>query len=499
MKRKTLLFALLLVFDAGFSQLADRIPAKEAGLEKSPNLYGFFNKGKDEIFHTEVKEKEKQRIFILERFNADLSNLFSISIPLEDKEEYQFFEIKQNKILFFSTLYDGKDKTIYLKILDNYTGKTISEKKKISSLPSDPFGTNGRNFPILFSPDETKMMIVSAFQWPKKPQDVKAEVYDLFSMKLITTLNVPGDYDNSMIKSSSYAITDEGNILFIMKTDTKEKNALIKQVLALYNPGSKSYKYLDLAFEKKKVENSYTFLKDGDYYFSGVFKDDYSKKDDKDNKAGVFCIAADTKDLKMITADFNYFSADVETKLTYKDGQRKRELSEKEFTSKGVFQTATGFYLIENLTYTAEVTSGNTTVYKPYSRELIVSKFSNTGKLEFVKIVPKNTTNKMYGDDIVMSNDNLFIFYCEHPKNLEKYTLENFDPKEYNDVGDLRGPVAVCVKVDSKGGLSRQELLTNETWCYWPGSGIVVKEGKDLVVMEIQKDEYTLEVFRINK
>lgn len=142
-------------------------------------------------------------------------------------------------------------------------------------------------------------------------------------------------------------------------------------------------------------------------------------------------------------------------------------------------------------------TEGNTTVYKPYSREFIINKFNNTGKLEFMKVVPKNTTDKMNDDDIIESNDNLFVFYCEHPKNLEKFTLENFDPKEYNDVGDLRGPGAVCGKVDAKGNLSRQELFANETWCYYPGTGIILKEGKDLVVMEIEKDKYRLNVFRI--
>lgn len=499
MKKRILLLTLLLIFKTGFSQLVEHLSAKEAGVVKFPNLYGFFNKGKDGIFHTEVVEKGKQRTYMLEKFNSDLSNLFSQGIPLEEKEEYQFFTIKQNKIFFFTTLYDGKDKSFFLRILDNNTGKVISEKQKLSSLPSDPFGTNGRNFPILFSPDETKMMIVSSFQWPKKPQDVKAEVYDLSSMKIITTMNIPGDYENTMIKSRSYAITDQGNILFIMKTDSKEKNVIIKETLALYETSSKSYKYQDLPFEKKKIENSYTFLKNGNFYITGVFKDDYSKKEDKENKAGVFCVAVDSKNFKLVTSDFNYFSTEIDTKLSYKDGQRKKELSEKEFTSKEIIQTVTGFYLIENLTYTSEITKGNTTVYKPYSREFIISKFNNTGKLEFVKVIPKNTADKMYGDDIVESNDNLFVFYCEHPKNLEKFSLENFDPKEYNDVGDLRGPVAVCVKVDAKGNLSRQELFANETWCYYPGTGIILKEGKDLVVMEIEKDKYSLNVFRIKK
>jgi hypothetical protein len=497
MKNKIIFCLLIAVVTTGYSQTIERLSAKNAGLAKSPNLYGYFNKGKDGIFRTELTGKGAQQTCLLERLNADLSSAFSQKIPLEDKEEFQFIEIKKDKIYFFTTQYDGRDKSIFLKILDFTSGKTTTERKKMSSLPTDPFGTTGRNFPISFSPDETKMMIVSSFQWPKKPQDVKAEIYDLATMKVISTISIPADYEGEMIKTGSYELTDQGDVIFIARNEPKDKKAEIRQVLGSYNAGNKSFKFAELPFEKKKIENSRYFLKNGNYYFTGVFKDNYSKKDDKENKAGVFCIAADPKDMKLISSGFEYFPADVDAKLTYKDGQRRRDLSEKEFTSKDICKTSDGFYLIENLTYTSEVTSGNTTTYKPYSREYIVSKFNDAGKLEFVKMIPKNTTNKMYGEDIVLRNGELYIFYCEHPKNLEKYTLDNFDPKEYDDVGDLRGPVAVCVKVDAKGNLSREELLTNETWCYWPGSGIIVKEGKDLAVMEIQKDEYLLEVFRI--
>lgn len=98
-KKRILLLIFLLIFKTGFSQLVEHLPAKEAVVVKFPNLYGFFSKGKDGIFHTEVVEKGKQRTYMLEKFNSDLSNLFSQGLPLEEKEEYQFFTIKQNKII----------------------------------------------------------------------------------------------------------------------------------------------------------------------------------------------------------------------------------------------------------------------------------------------------------------------------------------------------------------------------------------------------------------
>lgn len=497
--KKTVLFTLLFIAKIGICQLVDHIPAKEANFKNFPNLYSFFNKSDQGIFHTEITEKGKQKIFVLERYNNDLSCAFRRELNFEEKEENSLFEIVNNKIYFFSTVYDGKDKILFLIILDNVTGKILTDKKKLSSLPSDPFGTHGRNFSIAFSPDKSKILIVSSFQWPKKAQVVKAELYDFESMKIIYTVDLPDNYNNIMIKSRNFFITNEGNIFFTIKTDTKEKGVPQKESVSLYDTKTKSFRYLELPFDKKIIENSTSFKKDGMFFWCGIFKDDYTKKDDKENKAGVFCISADINSLKINTSDFNYFSADIEARLTYKDGKKKKDLSEKEYTFKKLVTTANGFYLVENLSYTAEIQGSSTTVYKPYSREFIVSKFNNIGKLEFVKTLPKNTTNKMYDSDIMESEGSLFLFYCEHPKNLEKYTLENFDPKEYNDIGDLRGPVAVCVKVDEKGNLFRQELFTNETWCYWPGTGIILNKGKEMVVMEIQKDEYTLGVFKVKK
>lgn len=497
--KRTLLLISLFVFKLSFSQIVDIVPAKDAGLKDSPNLYGFFTVGKNEIFHSEIDTKGKLRTFILEKYNSDLSQKFSQKFIFVEGEDKDLLEIKQNKIFLFTSYYDGKEKLLYLRILDNSTGKIITDKQKISSLPSDPFGLNGRNFAISFSPDESKMMVVSAFQWPKKSQVVKAEIYDLTSLKVINTFDIPDSYNNVMVKSRMYYLTDDGNVFYIVKTDIKDKDAPVVETMTLYNSKSKKFNYIEMPMEKKKVENSDSFIKNDILFYTGIFKDNYSKKDGKDNKAGVFCMAINLKDFKIITSDFNYFSAETELKLSYKDGQKKRELGEKEFTLKKLIKTSTGFYLVENLTYTVKIEGSNYTTYKPYSREFIVSKFDTNGKLEFIKIIPKNTTNKVYETDLTANDNDLYLFYCEHPKNLENYTLDNFDPKEYNDVGDLRGPVAVCVKVDAKGNLSRQVLFNNETWCYYPGAGVVVKEGKDIAIMEIQKDEYTLEVFRIKK
>lgn len=496
--KKIVFVALLFCANQSFSQLIERLAPKDAGLKKTPNLASVYNEGKEGIFRTETTGKGDQRKFEIEHYNPDLTSAYQVSVELEKGEEYFRMDVKNGKVLVFTSLYDMKDKQVFMYVLDAATGKPIGTKQKIAFLPTDPFGVQGRTFPISFSEDGTKMLVVSSFQWAKKPQEVKAQIFETSNFKVTGSMDFPADYGNEAIKTGSYRITNEGNVFYTITTDnSKDKKMEVKQTLALYTAASKSSKYVALPFEKKKIEADYDFFRNGNYCMTGVFKDDYSKKDDKENKAGVFYFSVSATDLKITASEFNYFSADLEAKLTYKDGAKKRDLSEKEYTSRKLVQTATGVYLIENLTYTAVISNQNSTSYIPYSREFIISKFDNNGKLQFMKFIPKYASRKMYGDNIMVKDDDLYFIYCEHPKNIEKYTVDNVVPDDIDDVKDLRGPVAVCVKLDAKGALSRQILFENETWCLWPGSGVVLKEGKDLVVMEIQKDEYILEVFRV--
>ncbi len=495
--KKLYLLSLFFLAKISFAQFIECMPAKDAGVKNFPNLSGFFTKENGGIFHSEIIEKDKKYTYILEKFNNDLTPMFKQTIAFENGESVQCVEIKQNKIFLFTTYYNDQDNTLFLRILDNASGKTVLDKRILGALPSDRFGVSGRTFSVEFSPDETKMLIVSAFQWPKKPQQVKAEIYETASLKILNSFNFPDAYNEIIIKTTSYNLTNDGNMLYFFKPDVKEKKAPKRTTLGFYEANSKTNKFADLPLESKIIDNFYSSQKEGSLIMAGVFKDDYPKKDDKENKAGIFSIVLNTKNGTVSNSKFEYFSAETDKKLSYKDGEGNKDLSEKKFSAKGMIKTKNGFYIIENLTYTRTSEGKYATYITQFSREYVVSKIDETGKIEFIKIIPKYTSKNMYDGDFMESNNNLYLFYGDHPKNLEKFTLENYEPKEYDDVADVRGPVAVCVKVAANGTLSRQNIFRNETWCYYPGYGVITKNGSDMVVMTIQKDEYLLQVFRV--
>lgn len=82
----------------------------------------------------------------------------------------------------------------------------------------------------------------------------------------------------------------------------------------------------------------------------------------------------------------------------------------------------------------------------------------------------------------------MYLFYAEHPKNLEKTTLEDYNPKKYAEIENYNGSVLVCTSVDEKGNLSRKEVFKNLGWCYDPSSTNIILDNSLLIKM-INKDQ----------
>jgi hypothetical protein len=502
--KKASIFFLLFSANLTFAQLVDVIDAKSAGIKNYPVVANLQRTEKGECFSYSMTPRDKgiPRVITIEKYsNTDLTVAFKQTIDnFEEKEEIVKIDIKQNRLYVFSDAWIPKEKQKYLnlRILDNTNGKLISEKLRISKLGGE--NKAAWSYKILFSPDETKLAVISSFSYGKKPQDVKADVYELADFKPIHTFNFPSLDNNILIKTRNYYLANSGDMSYTFLPDIKEKDAAKKESIAFYDSKVKTHKNLVLPMENKVLQNSQTLSHGGNLFIAGMFRDDFKKEDKKVNHVGFFCVTLNTNDLSVKNSSFDYLSPEVEKKLTYKNKAREKDLIDKTFDLKKLVPCSDGLYIIENAVFLTEHqgTSVNYTYVKYYSRELLVSKYNNEGKQEFISIIPKYTGGNMYDLDFIESNNNLYFFYGEHPKNLERYTVDNFDLSDYEDVGDLNGPVIVCVKMDPKGKLARQMLYRNERLCYAPGTGLQLKNG-DLVVMQVAGKEYNLEVFRIKK
>ncbi|MBL7930963.1 MAG: hypothetical protein JNL60_03620, partial [Bacteroidia bacterium] len=150
-----------------------------------------------------------------------------------------------------------------------------------------------------------------------------------------------------------------------------------------------------------------------------------------------------------------------------------------------IITTDFGTFLIESHSYQISSNQG----INSYERELLVSKFDDSGKMEWMKIIPKFTANGLNEFNYLVKNRKIYFFYAEHPKNLEKTTITDYNPKKYQPIKNYNGSFLVCTSLDEKGSLERKEVFRNKGWCYDPSAtNIVLDNGKTLLLRMINDE-----------
>jgi hypothetical protein len=394
-----------------------------------------------------------------------------------------------DKFLAFSSTYDKKEQIKYF-LLNEYdvkTGKKIGEQKQISALKTDVWGVNGRNFYVTFSPNKSKMAVINEFKWPKKASEVDATIYETNGYKKLGVKTIIDGYKGSTISSSNYRINNNGNFYYLFNYMIDFEEEIGGLALASIQADETKSVVTPLPFDKLDIKNgTFEFVNDN-LVFCGIYKDVVTRKERKEGKTedvGVYSFFIDGKTSEVKNKGFDYFSKEVKDKLTYRDGKVEESPAKKFYSFENIFTFNGNVYLIESHSY---VISGNNS-YNSYERELIVSKFNSTGKLEWMRIIPKFTANKLNEFNFLVRNNKVYLFYAEHPKNLEKTTVTEYEPKKYADIKNYNGSVLVCTSFDEKGDLSRSEVFRNEGWCYDPYSiNILLDKDNGLMLRMINE------------
>lgn len=450
------------------------------------------------IYIRRTRYKGKGTSYLLQKLDPKtLKPVYTADFELEPKEEPYTCQLKKDKILFFTTKYDGKDKMLLMRELNASNGAMIGSIKQLASLPSDPFGVSGRSFYISFSPDNTKMMIVSEFQWPKKMQEVSAEIYEYPSYKKLVSKKIIDSYGQSGISSYNYQLDNNGGIFHLFNYMIDFEEGIVGRALAHIPYDDQKTTVTTLPFDKLEIQNgTFTFVNDK-LVFCGVFKDIVKRKERKEGKVknvGVFSFFIDPATNTIISKGYDYFPEPVKEKLNYKDGLVEADPAQKYYSFEEIFTFNDNVYLIESHSYTI---SGNNSSHS-YERELIVSKFNKTGKMEWMKVIPKFTADNLNSFNYLVNNNKVYLFYCEHPKNLEESTVTDYNARKYHDIKNYNGSELVCTTFDEAGNLSRKELFRNEGWCYDPiSTNITLSKNNDLVLRMINHEQERYDVIKV--
>ncbi len=329
-----------------------------------------------------------------------------------------------------------------------------------------------------FSPDDKKMLIVSTDTEP-----VQAFVYETASFKKLYTKDVINSYKKSTIGSFNYRVDNTGAFfyLFYYMNDFEKKTKGI--AVANFQPNASQAIITPLQIQDKELVNGTFQFLNNSLAFCGLFKDKDKEKSEKG--VGVFSFFIDSKTNEIINKGLDYFSNDVYNKLSYADGLVEKNPASKYYSFEEVITVNDCAYLIESHSYAI---SGNG--YASYERELIVSKFNKTGKLEWMKIIPKFTVNNLNNFNYIVRNNKIYFFYAEHPKNMERSSVNDYDPKKYVEIKNFNGSLLVCTTIDEQGTLNRKQVLENSGWCYDPVStNIILEKDNGLLLRMINRAE----------
>jgi hypothetical protein len=417
-------------------------------------------------------------------------DIYTTTFELEPKtgrymnaEEIHSTQLIGDKIWIFTTRYDVKESIKYflLREFDSKTGKSLGDKKVIASLASDPFGTNGRNFFISFSPDKSKMAVVSEFKWPKKTSEVSVSIYETATNKKLGTKPLIDGYKNSTISSFNYRVDNNGNFyyLFYYMIDFEEEIG----GLALTTIKSEATQSIitPLPFDKLEIKNgTFEFVNDN-LIFSGAFVDVVTRKERKEGKeakAGFYTFFIDRKTGEIKNKGFDYFTAEVNTKLTYSDFKVEESPAKKHYGFEKIITIKDDIYLIESHSYILSGDNG----YFDTEREYIITKFNKDCKMQWMKVIPKFTAN-MNDFNYIVKNNSIYMVYLDHPNNIKDIDINNYKPKKVEKVKNIDESTVVCASVDENGNLSRNQLFLNNELFYEPGTeNIILKNNTELLI-----------------
>jgi hypothetical protein len=485
---KNLALTLIILFsNVLFSQKVN-IKKGEEFKSKEPLVFDYYIGGDDSGIYIKGSKDNSQIIRKVDP--KTLKDVFTTSFELEPKtgrymnaEEIHSTFLINNKVWIFSTRYDVKESIKYflLREFDAKTGKSLGDKKIIASLESDPFGTNGRNFFISFSPDKSKMAVVSEFKWPKKTSEVSVSIYETATNKKLGTKPLIDGYKGSTISSFNYRLDNNGNFyyLFYYMIDFEEEIGGFA-LTSIKSDATQSI-ITPLPFDKLEIKNgTFEFVNDN-LIFSGAFVDIVTRKERKEGKeakAGFYTFLIDRKTGEIKTKGFDYFTEEVNNKMTYSDYKVEEGPAKKRYGFEKIITINEDIYLIESHAYILSGDNG----YFDTEREYIITKFNKDCKMQWMKVIPKFTAN-MNDFNYIVKNNTIYMVYLDHPNNLKDIDINNYKPKKVEKVRNIDEATVVCTSVDDKGNLKRTELFLNNELFFRPNTdNILLNNNSELLI-----------------
>lgn len=412
--------------------------------------------------------------FLIEKIDIKTQKSLFIA-DLEIEESYKLAEIQiiSNKILVFFTKIDKKEKYKYLllKEISAINGEKISDTKIVSSLNYEDSGYERTNFFVKFSPDKSKMIIISSKN-NRTASTIECNIYDTNNFKKLASKDLKESQMSIYLDFDKFKVDNAGNIFYLFKyyDNFIDRNIGIGITTLLLNFPKGQTILLPLNKVKVQFEQTNFEFDNNLIYISGAFNDSLSGKEV--TKSGYFLFTVDIKSNEIKSKSFNYLPNNIKEKLAYKVGTLKL------VTLKNIIRHNNCTYVIG---YHAYSIMSDERYY--FANEILISKFDKDNKLEWMRLIPKFSEYHLTDYNYLIKDNKIHFIFAENKKNIENYDLVNYDIKKIKRTDKVHGSVVIAVSVNEKGDLVRNELFENSTWCYENDPvNYISNNGKSLLI-----------------
>lgn len=455
-----------------------------------------------------VRTRGKGTSYLIEKFDeAKLKTLFSkeVEIPTE-KTKVEDVRYAGGKVYIFYRSYD-KDKdlmTLNYKTVTS-TGEVSASGTELISKKSDHY--EFVDFAITENQAKSKLAVKNTYK-ANKEDTYKTDfvLFDAAAGKTVWTKTI----DKSLRKNNpwfvwffkstettgflGFMLNDNDDIYYAyndkLKKEDKKDERYNAAVEILKSDGKAPIVVkLDLNPEYLVYDVQFTMNKQNNIIIGGFFKDVIERKGRDLVDVGVFNYrinntsgaiegkAVQTFDAKTLTAlESNQKKArGMNYKVDYiiPSGEDFYLIGE-QYKVNVVQRRSTGFGAFAALASGTNPLYANNDFMYEYM-DVIVCKINSKGEFEWISNSPLRngvtTSNqphvfKQYF--AVLSTKGLYLFYNEHPKNVERLAKSDYEPADLKTQYYIHGSNMVYSKITPDGKVQHEVAYKNETYCFAP-------------------------------
>ncbi|MFT3704008.1 MAG: hypothetical protein QM802_16700 [Agriterribacter sp.] len=277
---------------------------------------------------------------------------------------------------------------------------------------------------------------------------------------------------------------DKDNVYYCYTDDTKnstEKERRYQLYLGILNAGDNEPKQVEIKFDDDYWVRDIEFMKsnDNEIVVAGYVKDVIERRGRDLVKVGLFSYKIDLTSNTVSAKAMNFFDDKMLQALESNNKRSKRFRYKLDY----IYPIGDAVYYVGEQYNETLVTRTSGTGFGSSSRsyfayeymDVIIAKLNSKGQFEWIKNVPlRNEMELNYAHVFkqyiaIPTDKSLYILCDDHPKNMERYEKNDYEPSDLKSVKGIHGSNFVSNQVSlADGSIKRAVVFENEDYCFAP-------------------------------